>query len=78
MSELENLNFDLEEQLMRCSDDDGDKRRRAYTILEASLAEKDMVCGCGCVGVGVSVPVWIANFPLIRCPQLHVAELSFI
>ena len=52
---LETTNFDLEEQLVRCSDDDVDRRKRAYTILEASLAEKDMVCVCGCVCVCVCV-----------------------
>ena len=57
MSELETLNFDLEEQLMRSNDEHGQKRQRAYTILEASLEEKDQVCVCGCVCVCVCVCV---------------------
>lgn len=42
MVELETLNFDLEEQLIRSDTPDGG-RKRAYTIMENSIAEKDQV-----------------------------------
>lgn len=48
MRELETLNFDLEEQLVRCSSAEVEERERerAYTIIESSLQEKEEVRGC--------------------------------
>ena len=43
MVDLEALNFDLEEQLVR-SDTPETGRKRAYTIMENSITEKDKVC----------------------------------
>ena len=46
MRELEAANFDLEEQLVRCSSAEREEseRKRAYTIMESSLIEKEEVC----------------------------------
>lgn len=47
MREFEAMNFDLEEQLVRCSSSHSEgedkERERAFTILESSLQEKDQV-----------------------------------
>ncbi len=59
ISELETLNFDLDEQLV-CSGSDTDSvpRNRSSTILEASLVEKDGVSG-QCVSCeGMKAVVW--------------------
>ena len=45
LRELEAVNFDLEEQLVRCSPSESEERvrERAYTVLESTLQEKDQV-----------------------------------
>lgn len=47
------MNFDLEEQLVRCSSDvdtgGEEQRKRAYTVMESSLEEKTQV-GVALVG----------------------------
>ena len=43
------MNFDLEEQLVRCSSTEGEERERerAYTIMESSVQEKEEVWSTG-------------------------------